>query len=105
MFLRRLLDHVSTPKDLREYADRVRDRLGSGIALLGAKADGKAMMIAIVSKDLSDRFHAGRIVKRAAEILGGSGGGRPDMAQAGGPNVDAIADALKSIEGVVRKDH
>ena len=103
--LSRLLDHVSTPKDLREYADRVRDRLGSGIALLGAKADGKAMMIAIVSKDLAERFHAGRIVKRAAEILGGSGGGRPDMAQAGGPNVDAIGDALKSIEDVGRQGH
>jgi alanyl-tRNA synthetase len=102
--LSRLLDDVSTPKDLREYADRVRDRIGSGIALLGAKGDGKAMMIAMVSNDLAGRFHAGHIVKRAAEILGGSGGGRPDMAQAGGPNVQAIEDALKSIEGVLRQD-
>ena len=86
------------PKTSREYADRVKDRLGSGIALLGAKTDGKALLIALVTSDLTNRFHAGNIVKRAAEVLGGSGGGRPDMAQAGGPQVADLDLALKSVE-------
>lgn len=96
--LSRLLEDVSDPKDMREYADRVKDRMGSGIALLGAKSDGKVLLLALVTKDLTDRFHAGKIVKRAAEVVGGSGGGRPDMAQAGGPKVAALPDALNSIE-------
>jgi alanyl-tRNA synthetase len=96
--LTRIVEDVSGPKDLRDYADRVRDRLGSGIALLGAKADGKAMLIALVTKDLTNRFHAGNIAKKAATILGGSGGGRPDMAQAGGPEVEELDKALQSIE-------
>jgi alanyl-tRNA synthetase len=96
--LTQIVEDVSSPKDLRDYADRVRDRLGSGIALLGAQADGKALLIALVTKDLTDRFHAGNIAKKAAGILGGSGGGRPDMAQAGGPEVGELDKALQSIE-------
>jgi len=96
--LTRLVEDVQNPKDLREYADRVKDRLGSGIALLGAKTDGKALLIALVTSDLTNRFHAGNIVKKAAEVLGGSGGGRPDMAQAGGPQVADLDLALKSVE-------
>ena len=56
------------------------------------------MLLAIVTKDLTNKFHAGKIVKKAAEKLGGSGGGRPDMAQAGGPDFSKIDLALKSIE-------
>jgi len=100
--LAQLVEDVSSPKDLREYADRVKDRLGSGVALLGAKADGKALLIALVTKDLTKRFHAGEIAKRAAAVLGGSGGGRPDMAQAGGPNVAALGDALKTLDEFVK---
>ena len=96
--LTRLVEDVSNPKDLREYADRVKDKLGSGIALLGAKADGKALLIALVTRDLTNRFHAGNIVKKAATVLGGSGGGRPDMAQAGGPQVTELDRALRSVE-------
>jgi alanyl-tRNA synthetase len=96
--LTRLVEDVSSPKDLREYADRVKDRLGSGIALLGAKTDGKALLIALVTSDLTNRFHAGNIVKKAAAVLGGTGGGRPDMAQAGGPQVADLDLALKSVE-------
>jgi alanyl-tRNA synthetase len=96
--LTRLLEDVSNPKDLRDYADRVKDKLGSGVALLAAKTDGKALLIALVTKDLTNRFHAGNIAKRAAVEVGGSGGGRPDMAQAGGPEVDAIDRALKSLD-------
>ncbi|MBI5248515.1 MAG: alanine--tRNA ligase, partial [Desulfomonile tiedjei] len=96
--LSRLIEDISDPKDLRDYADRVKDRIGSGIALLGAKSDGKALLLAVVTKDLTDRFHAGNIVKKAAQMVGGTGGGRPDMAQAGGPKVGDLPQALKSIE-------
>lgn len=96
--LSRLIEDISDPKDLRDYADRVKDKIGSGIALLGAKSDGKAFLLALVTKDLTGKFHAGNIVKKAAQIVGGSGGGRPDMAQAGGPNVADLQHALKSIE-------
>ncbi len=99
----RVIPDVSNPKDLREYADRVRDRLGSGVVLLGAKADGKALLLALVTKDLIDRFHAGRIVQKAAAVVGGSGGGRPDMAQAGGPDAAGLDLALKSIDDYFKK--
>lgn len=95
--LSKKVDHVSSPKDLREYADRVRDRIGSGIALLGAENMGKVLLIAVVTKDLTGRFHAGNIVKKAAAIVGGTGGGRPDMAQAGGPDTANLAKALDSV--------
>lgn len=100
--LAKTVDDISNPKDLRDYADRVRERLQSGIALLGAKTDEKAILVALVTKDLTDRYHAGRIVKKAAEALGGSGGGRPDMAQAGGPDVDKLAEIMDSVEGFIR---
>ncbi|MBI5571336.1 MAG: alanine--tRNA ligase [Desulfomonile tiedjei] len=96
--LTRIIDDVSNPKDLRDYADRVRDKLGSGVAVLGAKAEDKAFLIAVVTKDLTKRFHAGEIAKKAAVELGGSGGGRPDMAQAGGPDIAGLDRALQSIE-------
>ena len=96
--LTRIIDTVSTPKDLRDYADRVRDRLGSGIALLAAEGEGKGLLIAVVTKDLTDRFHAGNIIKKAAAAIGGTGGGRPDMAQAGGPELAGLERALKSVD-------
>ncbi len=102
--LSRQVDEVSSPKDLRGYADRVRDRLGSGVALLGAVVDGKAFLLAVVTKDLTDRFHAGNIVKRAAELVGGSGGGRADMAQAGGPDAEGLSRALSSLEDFLSEE-
>jgi alanyl-tRNA synthetase len=97
--LAQAVEDVASPKDLRDYADRVRDRLGSGIALLGAKAaDGKAMLIAVVTKDLVGKFHAGEIVKKAAAVMGGSGGGRPEMAQAGAPDCSKLQAALGAVE-------
>ena len=62
--LTRLLEDVSKSQRPREYADRVKDRLGSGIALLGAKTDGKALLIALVTSDLTNRFHAAISLKR-----------------------------------------
>jgi alanyl-tRNA synthetase len=99
--LARRIDHVSSPKDLRDYADRVRDKLGSGVALLAAEAEGKVFLTAVVTKDLIGRFHAGNIVKAAAACVGGSGGGRPDMAQAGGPDASGLDKALDTIKDIL----
>jgi alanyl-tRNA synthetase len=94
---------ADSPAALRELADRLRDKLGSGVVVLGALSGGKALLIAGVTKDLVTRFHAGHIVKAAAALVGGNGGGRPDMAQAGGTqpeNLDAaLAKALEMIAG------
>lgn len=96
--LSKIVDNVSSAKDLRDYVDRVKERLGSGVALLGAETEGKALLLAVVTKDLTNRFHAGNIVKKAAAAVGGSGGGRPDMAQAGGPDVALLENALKTLD-------
>ena len=95
--LKRLITQVETddPKALRELADSLRDRMGSGVIVLGAtSADNKALLLALVSKDLTKRFHAGNIIKELAPLVGGGGGGRPDMAQAGGSNAAGLQNAL-----------
>src|SRR3972149_5426838 len=73
-------------KTLRDLGDKLKDRLRSGIILLGSKGDGKAMLLCLVTADLTDRYHAGKIIKEIAPLVGGSGGGPPDLAQAGGPH-------------------
>ncbi|MDD5712763.1 MAG: alanine--tRNA ligase [Smithellaceae bacterium] len=93
---------VADAKTLRDFGDKLRDRMGSGIVLLGGKsADGKAMLLCLVTKDLTDRYHAGSIVKAISPLLGGSGGGRPDMAQAGGPNPENLGAALAKLEELI----
>jgi alanyl-tRNA synthetase len=84
---------------LRESLDRVKEKLGSGVALLATVADGKVSLIAGVTKDLTSRVKAGELVNFVAQQVGGKGGGRPDMAQAGGTNPAALGEALKSVEG------
>ena len=86
---------IESPAALREAADRLRDRIRSGIVVLGARNEGKAMLLVAVTKDLTGRFHAGKLVQALAEAVGGKGGGRPDLAQAGGPQAEKLADALK----------
>ena len=71
--------------------------------VLGAVSGPKALLIAIVTKDLSDRFHAGNIVKEVASIVGGSGGGRPDMAQAGGTKPENLDQAIDRVYEIIRK--
>jgi alanyl-tRNA synthetase len=71
--------------------------------VLGAAAGDKAMLIALVSKDLTKNFPAGEIIKAIAPLVGGSGGGRPDMAQAGGPDPSSIPQALEQAYEVVAK--
>ena len=88
---------ASDVKTLRDLGDKLRDRLRSGIILLGSRADGKAMLLCLVTKDLTDRYHAGNIIKAIAPLVGGSGGGRPDMAQAGGPKPELLERALDKL--------
>jgi alanyl-tRNA synthetase len=92
---------LDSAKTLREVGDKVRDKMGSGAALLGGVVDGKAALLAIVSKDFISKIKAGDIVKAAAAIVGGKGGGRPDMAQAGGPMADKLPEAVKAMPKIV----
>jgi alanyl-tRNA synthetase len=93
---------VDTPAALRNLADQLKDKIQSGIIVLGSAAGSKAMLIVVVTRDLTDRYHAGNIIKQVAAEVGGRGGGRPDMAQAGGDqpeNLDkALARAYKVVE-------
>jgi len=88
-------------KTLRDFGDKVRDKIQSGIVLLGSKADDKAMLLCLVTKDLTDRYHAGNIIKEIAPIVGGSGGGRPDMAQAGGSKPENLKQAIERLKELV----
>jgi len=81
-------------KGLREMADRLRERIGSGVIVLGAEQDGRALLLAAVTKDLAGRYHAGNIIKQLAPMVGGGGGGRPDFAQAGGKDPSRLDEAL-----------
>ncbi len=94
---------LDTPKTLREIGDRLRDELGSGVAVLGGVIKGKVALLAIVSKDLTGTVKAGEVVNRVAAIVGGKGGGRPDMAQAGGVMIDKLSEALKAVPRIVKE--
>jgi alanyl-tRNA synthetase len=94
---------VDKPAALRELADRFKDRVQSGIVILGSVAGDKALLIVVVSKDLNKRFHAGHIVKELAAIVGGGGGGRPDMAQAGGTEPEKLDLALESAPQIISR--
>ncbi|MEZ0328245.1 MAG: alanine--tRNA ligase [Dissulfuribacterales bacterium] len=91
------------PRVLRALVDRFRERIGTGVAALGARADDKAFLTVFVSKDLTERLKAGDIICSMAEVIGGKGGGRPDMAQAGGPLKDRLPEALGKLEDIVRR--
>ena len=82
-------------KELRGHADLLLDKLGSGVVVLGARGGGKASLLVKVSKDLTGRLSAGDLVKELAPIVGGRGGGRPEMAQAGGKDPGALPDAIE----------
>ncbi len=89
-------------KTLRELMDDVRSKLASGIACLVAIEDEKVSMIIYVSKDLHPRTTAPTLIKEAATFIGGSGGGRPDMAQAGGTNAQGIEQALAKLKELIQ---
>ncbi|RLB88596.1 MAG: alanine--tRNA ligase [Deltaproteobacteria bacterium] len=92
---------VETPAALRDLADHLKAKMKSGIVVLGSRASGKVMLVAVVTNDHIKRYHAGKIVKQLAPIVGGGGGGRPDMAQAGGTNCEKLPEALAAVYDIV----
>ncbi len=92
---------LDSPKTLREVGDRIRDKMGTGVAVIGGVFQKKAALLAIVSKDMTSQYHAGKIIKEVASRVGGSGGGRPDMAQAGGPMTDKLPEALAAAPAII----
>jgi alanyl-tRNA synthetase len=94
---------ADSPKDLRDFADRIKERLGSGLIVLGARQDEKAMILCVVTKDLLGRYKAGQIVSRLSSILGGKGGGRDDMAQGGGNRPENLRLALEAVEEIISR--
>ena len=87
---------------MRTLVDNMRNKLGSGVVVLGSVQDGKVALIVGVTKDLTQRVQAGKIIAEVAKAVGGKGGGRPDLAEAGGSQPGALDSALKSSVDVVR---
>jgi len=111
-------DHVETVKgipvmvqkveeldmnELRQLADSLKQKLGSGVVILGTAGKKKALLVAAVTQDLVDRISAGDIIKKMAPLIGGGGGGRPDFAQAGGTDTDQLVSVLKKSYAIIDK--
>jgi alanyl-tRNA synthetase len=93
---------VADPVALRELADQLRDKLAPAVIVLGAKrSDDQVVLVCTVSKDLTSRFKAGQLIKEVAAVVGGSGGGRPDFAQAGGSDPSKLLDAVERVYALV----
>lgn len=88
-------------KGLRSFVDTAKDRLGSGVVVVGSAEDGKVTLVAGVTKDLTHRISAGTIVGQVATITGGKGGGRPDMAQGGGTDIARLPEAMERVPAIV----
>ncbi|MFZ3264744.1 MAG: alanine--tRNA ligase [Terriglobales bacterium] len=93
-------DNLERPQ-MRTLVDQLRDKLGSGVVVVGSASNGNVSLIAGVTKDLTGRVQAGKIVGKVAEKVGGKGGGRPDLAEAGGKDAAALDAALADVYGVV----
>jgi len=89
--------------ELRNMADTLRSKLGSGVVVIGTREDGKVSLVAAVTEDLTGRVKAGGLVRELAGIVGGGGGGRPDFAQAGGKEPDKLPAALAAVPEAVRR--
>ena len=92
---------VEDVKALRDLSDALKDRIGDGIVVLGADIAGKANLLVAVSKTLSASIKAGDLIKQLAPVVGGSGGGKPELAQAGGTQPEKIGDALSMAATIV----
>lgn len=91
------------PSELREITEKVLDKLQSGVVVLGTKGEGKVSFSVMISKDLVKKgLHAGKLIKDIAAIAGGGGGGRPDMAQAGGKNPEKLEEALRKVSELLQ---
>lgn len=87
--------------ELRLFSDNIRDRLKSGIIVASSVLDNQAPIVCMVTKDLKNRYHAGKIMKSIAEIAGGKGGGKPDMAQGGTKQIEKLDKALESLDDII----
>ena len=95
---------VASVDNLREMADWFRDKTGSGVAVMGAVIDSRPQFIATVTEDLIKRgVKAGDLIREVAKVVGGGGGGRPNLAQAGGKDVSKMGEALAIVPGLVEK--
>ena len=94
---------IADVKTLRDFGDKLRDKMESGIILLGSMAGEKALLLCMVTKDLAGKYHAGNIIKELAPLVGGSGGGRPDMAQAGGTQPENLSKVFPALEKFLTK--
>ncbi|HVZ34750.1 MAG TPA: alanine--tRNA ligase, partial [Polyangiaceae bacterium] len=88
---------VTDRSALRELAEQLRDRLGESVVLVASEHEGKVQLVLTVAKSLTARYKAGDMIRNIAQVVGGSGGGRPDMAQAGGSDVTKLDDAVAAI--------
>jgi alanyl-tRNA synthetase len=95
------VDGVSA-KDLRDVADKLKDKLGSAVIVLAVVSDDKVSLVAGVTKDLTGQYQAGKILNHVAQQVGGKGGGRPDMAQGGGTQPENIESALSSVKDLIQ---
>jgi alanyl-tRNA synthetase len=91
-----------SPGELRNLADTMRSKLGSGVVVLGMESGGKATLLVAVTDDVTDRVRAGDLVRELAAVVGGRGGGKPTLAQAGGPDAAKLDEALAKAPGQVR---
>jgi len=92
---------VTDRSAMRQMVDDLRGKLQSGVIVLGSVADGKVSLIAAVTKDLTNRLDAGKIVKQAAALVEGSGGGRKDLAEAGGKNPAKLDEAIQAVPSII----
>ncbi|HEV8662308.1 MAG TPA: alanine--tRNA ligase [Candidatus Methylomirabilis sp.] len=90
-------------RGLRELGDQIRAKLTRGVIVLGAAGEGRVAWVAMVTPDLKGTVHAGHLVRAVARLTGGDGGGRPDLAEAGGKDPGQIEAALRAVEGIVRR--
>ena len=101
-----VLTRVVTDLDkaaLRDLADSLKGKLGKAVVILGSAGDGKVSFVVSVTKDVTDRVHAGKLVKQLAPIVGGGGGGRSDFAEAGGKQPEKLADLLATGRSLVEQ--
>ena len=89
-------------KTLRSFIDSAKNQIKSGVVVAGSTTNRKVLLAAGVTKDLEKRFHAGDILKEIASIVGGSGGGRADMAQAGGTEIEKLGEAMERAKEIIR---
>jgi alanyl-tRNA synthetase len=90
-------------KGLREMGDGIKDKIGSGIVLVGGEHEGKITLVLMVTKDMADQFRADELIQGIAELIGGKGGGNPTLARTGSSTVEKLDDALKAIYQIVEK--